>query len=122
MTPAPRKLTELEPQFLHWSPDTWPNRLGQKTVRHVPTLAEANGIFFVCPVCLAANGDRRPGVHGIECWNPGVPIDTGLPGPGRWSFEGTGYADLTLVAGSSSIHLTGPGCGAHFFIINGEIR
>jgi hypothetical protein len=42
------------------------------------------------------------------------------PTPGRWDFQGTGLQDLTLVAGSSSVLLTG-GCRAHFFVRDGEI-
>jgi hypothetical protein len=114
------KLVDLEPQFLHWDPANWPDKDGIRTFQEVDTLAEANGIFFVCPKCLADNGMHRPGVHGVECWNPSVPLGEGLPGPGRWSFEGTGYHDLSLVAASSSVKLEG-GCGAHFFVKNGEI-
>jgi hypothetical protein len=72
------------------------------------------------------------GVHGVICWQPHVP-QTMPPVPGRWKFMGTGYNDLTLVAGSSSILLTctckpKPGeppckcCKAHFFIKNGNIE
>lgn len=107
------KLIDLEPEFLKRTDDTHWHR--------VDALAEADGIIFVCPKCFAANGKQRPGIHSVICWQPHVPQTTS-PKPGRWSFKGTGVADLTLVAGSSSIHLTGPGCGAHFFIENGEIR
>lgn len=107
------KLTDLEPRFLRHESDTsW---------REVQTIAEADGISFVCPQCFKANGMKRPGVHSVICWQPRVPASTS-PGPGRWTFSGTGYRDLTLSAKSSSIHLTGPGCGAHFFIRNGEIK
>lgn len=107
------KLTDLEPQFLS-------HRGDPRTHWNVDTLAEANGIFFVCPKCFAANDNSRIGVHGIICWDPSVP-QTVSPTPGRWAMSGTGYEDLTLTAGSSSILLTGPGCGAHFFIQRGEI-
>lgn len=105
------KLLDLEPQFLRREHD--------KLFTNVDALADADGIMFVCPVCLAAKG-KREGVHSILCWEPNVPQTTS-PTPGRWEMQGTGYHDLTLVVGSSSIHLTGPGCGAHFFIRNGEI-
>lgn len=105
------RLTELEPSFLARTDDT---HYGA-----VESIAEADGIIFVCPKCLAAKG-ARPGVHSIVCWRPHVPQTT-QPTPGRWEFVGSGYEDLTLVAGSSSILLTGPGCAAHFFIRAGEI-
>lgn len=105
------RLTDLEPQFLKWIDD--------KTFQHVDALADADGIFFVCPKCLEASG-ARSGVHGVICWGPQVPQTTS-PTPGRWELRGTGYDDLTLVAGSSSVLLTGPGCGAHFFVRGGEI-
>lgn len=106
-------LISLEPEWVRYQGDGkgWP---------HVKTLAEANGLIFVCPECLVKQGGYRPGCHSILCWTPEVPAGVN-PGPGRWSFHGTGLSDLTLRAGSSSIHLTGPGCGAHFFIENGLV-
>lgn len=107
------RLTDLEPRFL---------KVMSPAVRQfVETLEEADGVEFVCPLCLANQDMHRPGVHGVICWEPDVPLEIS-PGPGRWTMQGTGLHDLTLVAGSSSIHLQGPGCGAHFFIKNGEIE
>jgi hypothetical protein len=108
------RLTDLEPQFLAYrgGPDG--------SFWNVDTIGEANGIFFVCPKCMHEQKMYRPGVHGVICWDPSVP-QTVRPIPGRWKLEGTGYHDLSLTAGSSSILLTGPGCGAHFFVKNGEI-
>ena len=106
------KLTELEPQFL--------KRVDDVHHQTVETINEADGIRFVCPRCLVDKG-ARPGCHPILCWRPHVPQTT-TPIPGRWEFEGVGYGDLTLVAGSPSVHLTSPGgCGAHFYIRNGEV-
>ena len=85
----------------------------------VGVLVEADGIWFLCPKCFAANGGPR-GTHGVLCWRPRVPADVD-PKPGRWEFHGTGLDDLSLVAGSSSILLQG-GCGAHFWIRNGSIE
>jgi hypothetical protein len=107
------RLTELEPRFL--------KIVDERTFRtDVDAVAEADGVMFVCPLCLKNAAMTRPGVHSVICWRPHVP-QTVTPGPGRWDFSGTGFGDLTLTAGSSSISLTGPGCGAHFFITNGEI-
>lgn len=105
------KLRDLEPQFLKIvSENSW---------RSDAAMGDCDGLFFLCPVCFRAN-NGPVGTHGIICWKPHVP-QTFHPTPGRWDMRGTGIDDLTLFAGSSSIHLTGPGCGAHFHIANGDI-
>ena len=104
------KLTELYPQFLAREDDSQ-----SKTV---DTLAEADGIMFLCPKCFVANGGPM-GTHVIICWKPSVPL-TASPSPGRWNMRGTGYGDLSLDAGSSSIQLTG-GCRWHGFVKDGKI-
>lgn len=80
---------------------------------------EADGIKFLCPKCYAAK-DGPVGVHSVICWRPRVP-QTVQPKPGRWEFHGTDFANLSLVAGSSSVLLKG-GCNAHFFVTGGAIR
>ena len=107
------RLTDLEPKFL--------KRIDDHHFRFVGTLAEADGVEFLCPKCMAENGMKRPGVHAVICWSPSVPQTT-HPTPGRWQMLGTGLHDLTLRAGSSSVLLQGDGCKAHFFIENGNIR
>lgn len=97
------KLTELDAQFV---------RLEGNTLPHVDTLAEAQGVWFMCPQC------RR---HYVLCWfrGRGVP-DTETPGPGRWDPSGTGLQDLTL---SPSVLLpsTTPGeCNWHGWVKNGD--
>jgi hypothetical protein len=111
------RLTELEPSFVKFNVE---RNDGSGT--RIDDINEADGIMFVCPLCLKNQAMHRPGVHSVICWEPSVPPHVG-PKPGRWNFSGTGYEDLTLTAGSSSILLPGgPGkCGAHFFITNGEI-
>lgn len=104
------RLTDLEPQFL--------KREDSHHFRFIDVMAEADGVEFLCPKCFAANSGRV-GTHAVICWQPSVPQDTS-PTPGRWTMEGTGFNDLTLVAGSSSILLKS-GCEAHFFIRAGEI-
>ena len=86
-------LSELEPEWLRYDGATDP-----VTYRRLMTKVSANGICFVCPKCWIANGRQRPGVHSIHCWAPGVPLDVGLVGPGRWELHGTNFEDLTLVA------------------------
>lgn len=104
------RLSQLEPEFLARDDD--------RRCHRVATLAEADGIKFKCPLCFQRNGGAV-GTHSIICWQPHVPQTT-HPTPGRWSFHGTGFGDLTLVAGSSSILLTA-GCQWHGFITAGEI-
>lgn len=104
------KLIDLEPRFLRHE--------DVKTSAFVDTIDTADGIIFLCPKCFAATGNRL-GVHSVICWRPRVPLDVS-PGPGRWEFQGTGYTDLTLVAGSSSVLLTS-GCQAHFYVQGGII-
>ena len=103
-------LSRLEPQFLKLQ--------GTKLWTYTEDIKEADGICFLCPVCFMTN-DGPIGTHSVICWQPKVPPDLG-PKPGRWLFNGTGYDDLMLVAGSSSIKLNG-GCNAHFFIRDGQV-
>ena len=105
------RLRELEAKFLR--------REDNQHFIYVSTLAEADGIKFLCPKCFKTN-NGVVGTHAIICWSPKVPQDT-VPTPGRWELQGTGIDDLTLVAGSSSVLLTGDGCKAHFFVRNGDI-
>lgn len=121
------KLLELEPQFLKVDP-TNPDHF-----QSVDFIGQSNGLMFLCPVCFLKN-DGPKGTHSVICWTPEVP-QTVNPKPGRWNFEGTGYGDLSLVSGSSSILLDSKPlseeekargykepCRAHFFIKNGEIK
>jgi hypothetical protein len=122
-------LSDLEPQFVRreirpchvGAPDchTVSDHTEHEWHVYVDTLAEADGIAFLCPKCFADNSGSR-GTHQVLCWRPRVPADVS-PKPGRWEFEGTGYDDLSLRAGSSSILLNG-GCNAHFWIEHGAIR
>lgn len=104
------KLTELQPQFLKREDDTH--------FQAVDSIVEANGIVFLCPKCFVQN--KGPvGTHSVICWNPSVPQTT-HPIPGRWNLVGTGFADLSLVAESSSILLTS-GCKWHGFVRGGLV-
>ena len=85
------QLRDLEPKFL--------KRESKKSFAVSDDLTSADGIIFKCPKCFAENGGAV-GTHSIICWKPHIP-QTISPQPGRWNFEGTGYDDLTLVAGSS---------------------
>ena len=107
------KLQELSPKWLRIS-----KRATRWRYKTVDSIAEADGIMFLCPVCFVANRGSR-GTHVVICWRPQVSQNE-TPRPGRWEFQGSGFADLTLVAGSSSVQLKG-GCNAHFFVRAGEI-
>jgi hypothetical protein len=105
------RLVELEPEF-------WRIEEPGKLYRTDATFEDADGVCFLCPKCFVENGGPV-GTHRVICWRPRVP-QTEDPKPGRWEFEGTGFADLTLVAGSSSILLTS-GCRWHGFVRGGEV-
>lgn len=110
------RLTELEPKFLKLG-----DPISYRTFKSEGvSMAEADGIMFLCPRCFAANAGSV-GTHSVICWRPRVPQHENLVGPGRWEMTGSGMADLTLVAGSSSVLLTS-GCRAHFFVKGGEIQ
>lgn len=120
------KLRELEAQFLRYErrelglPTDSP-RASHVVHVYVHTLAEADGIFFLCPKCFAANGGKV-GTHGVLCWFEDRVPDDVVPGPGRWKPTGTGYDDLSFVPGkhSNSVLLLGDGCGWHGFVTNGS--
>ena len=90
-------------------------------VRYVDTLAEAQGVMFLCPKCYQTNGGDI-GTHMVMVFfaDRGVPADA-KPGPGRWQVSGTSIDDLTL---SPSINLDcGPeprGCCWHGWVKNGD--
>lgn len=106
------RLLTLEPQFLKYT--------SLEGYRQVDTLAEADGILFLCPKCFAASNATREGVHSVVCWFEDKVPDTAVPGPGRWNPTGTGYDDLSFVPGkrSNSVLLVG-GCAWHGFITDG---
>ena len=99
----------LHSQFLHMDFDS-----ELYDYRGEITLAECDGIKFVCPKCADKDG------HQIILWKPHVPITAKWEGPGRWEMVGSGVDDITLVAGTSSVQLL-TGCQAHFFINGGVV-
>jgi len=130
------KLIDLEPRFIRYEtriekwtrvlgdPLTWKSGdpteevVGPRVYHvHVDSLAEAQGVCFLCPACFAKN-NGPVGTHACLCWfaDRGVPADA-EPLPGRWRVSGTGYNDLTL---APSILLQG-GCNWHGFITSGNI-
>lgn len=112
------RLIELEPEWLTLVPDKPGYR--QRGV----SMDEAQGIIFLCPKCFAANGGPV-GTHSVICWSRsrGVP-DHETPGPGRWTFAGTSFEDLTLNGdppGNARSVLLTAGCRWHGLITNGEV-
>lgn len=107
-----KRLTDLDPRFIRYGR----NEHGNETWRDVPTLAEAEGIVFDCPVCENGHG------VGVTFGGRGVPDDLGSTNgerPTRWQVSGTGFEDLTL---SPSIDLTKRAtCTWHGWIRNGEV-
>lgn len=119
------RLRDLEPEWV-----TTAGAQAKGNFRRVDSLAEAQGVMFSCPACYAAKGGTVIGVHSMICWSAERGADPEQsPLPGRWRLEGTSFDDLTLNSepgphnpeNRRSVLLTGPGCGAHFHITNGEV-
>jgi hypothetical protein len=106
------RLVDLEAEFM--------KNLDEKSMTAVPTLAEADGIMFICPKCFVEKGGPV-GAHRVLCWFVGRVPDDRDPKPGRWQPSGTGLDDLTFVGpAAASVLLSGPGCGWHGFVRNGD--
>ena len=106
-------LRDLNATFVVHEPNGW---------REVDALAEATGVYMLCPKCFTFNGGDV-GTHRVLCWfrGRGVP-DELQPGPGRWTPSGSCLDDLTFIPGAPpiahSVLLTG-GCGWHGYVRNG---
>lgn len=125
---------ELEGQFLKREEkiETWTRRLKDGTTQEVTgpreifapvaTLADADGVIFLCPLCYKKNGGTR-GTHSVICWFEGKVPDETSPKPGRWTPSGTGLDDLTFVPSptrpSVSVQLNG-GCSWHGYVVAGD--
>ena len=138
------KLTDLEPEWITYNTVVEMKRtitdealwkssncalgiteaLGPVHYRHHPlTLAEAQGIIFLCPKCMRDHPDGK-GVHSVEVSfrdrgvldADGTHTKEGLPV--RWQVSGTGFHDLTT---TPSILLTGAGCGWHGYLQEGNV-
>lgn len=86
-------------------------------LHRVYTLAEAQGIWFLCPKCFVANGGAR-GTHSVQVTfhGRGVLDHQGAHNtegkPTRWHVSGNGFDDLVI---TPSILLQGV-CGWHGFV------
>jgi hypothetical protein len=104
------KLSELEPQFLRYTATDYV---------YVNTLAQAQGIKFLCPKCFERNGGAV-GTHIVVVWFNGRDVDAiAVPTP-RWGVSGTGYTDLTIVPSISLERADLVGCQWHGFVKNGD--
>lgn len=115
------RLTELEPQFMRYETSD------HEYLREVDSLAEAQGVQFLCPSCFVRNNGNI-GTHYIEVTfaDRGVLDNQGSHNregrPSRWIVSGTGYSDLTTLP-SILIDEAKPACdGWHGHITNGEVR
>jgi hypothetical protein len=111
------RLVDLEPIFVRHEV-----RDGRQYQVPVKTLAEAQGVRFLCPKCFKANGGAV-GTHGVVCWSRSRGVPDGVqPGPGRWTLAGTDLEDLTLNGDppgqARSVQING-GCGWHGHITAG---
>lgn len=98
-----------------WSQNPWSDRFTT-----VESLAEADGIWFDCPLCWQKwKAGAEHGPHGVLIWFEGrrAPDRLGRDSQNRrvrWTIQsGTGLDDLQL---TPSILLSGPGCGWHGFV------
>jgi len=115
------KLRQLEARFvklvLEPPQEYWPQ--GRPTHHYVDSLAEADGVFFLCPLCFAKNGGAV-GTHMVGCWFKGKVPDWIEPGPGRWNPSGSSLDDLTFVGPEAVSVLLRAGCQWHGFVRNGD--
>lgn len=129
------KLTDLEPQFIRYEESLATIHMGRplpdgttqwggfpvKSMRYVETLAEAQGVMFICPKCFRDNG--MIGTHSVQVTfaGRGVADEDGVHNtagePVRWAVSGSGYADLTATP-SVDVQV---GCRWHGFISSGEV-
>ncbi|MGE4191681.1 MAG: hypothetical protein AB7G12_17485 [Thermoanaerobaculia bacterium] len=126
------RLRDLDAEFV----GRWRLESGREVYSRIGEQLEgAQGVSFQCPKCALGKepgqeGGRRfvRGAHYVLCWftNPrnATPVpDHATPVPGRWTVGDscTGLDDLTFTGpAAASVLLSGPGCGWHGFIRNGE--
>lgn len=136
------RLSELKPKFVRYDireeeysvvdgdQETWRERgsptkkvIGPRVyVVGVESLAQAHGIWFLCPLCFAANKGEA-GTHHCEVTFAGreVPAIAGTHDsdgkPVRWSVFGKTFEDLSV---TPSIQLI-CGCAWHGYITKGEV-
>jgi hypothetical protein len=124
------RLSQLEATFLRAEivVETWTRQNPDGSCEEVTgprehylytSLAEAEGVMFLCPLCFAANGGSQ-GTHSVICWFVGKVPDDRTPKPGRWVPAGTSIEDLTFVGPDAASVLLIGGCNWHGFVKNGD--
>jgi len=115
-------LRQLEASFIKRSPT------GSRAWLKTKSIHQADGLQFLCPVCVEKNGGKSRGAHLLVLWFTGrdVPDDV-AGGSARWtvSKQSTGLDDLTFVHGfpvkAKSVGVGEKNEHAHFFIEGGEV-
>lgn len=114
-------LRQLEASFIKRSP------MGGRAWLKTKSIQQADGLQFLCPVCIEKNGGKR-GTHLLVLWFTGRDVpDEVAGGSARWtvSKQSTGLDDLTFVHGVPvKPKSVGVGQGnehAHFFIEGGQV-
>jgi|SRR5581483_523604 len=107
------KLIDLEPRLFRLADINGDSA----SLERVDSLAEAQGIRFVCPKCFVSNNGPI-GTHYIICLfrDKGIPNNI-MQTIARWFVSGKDFSDLTL---TPSILLP-DNCMWHGFITNGMI-
>ena len=88
------------------------------TFRHVDTVAEADGIRFLCPKCFQENNGPI-GTHSIVIFFSKCPKAQQLMGHSGWNAAGRDLSDLTFTGPGAASVLLKTGCKYHGFIKNG---
>lgn len=101
------RLTELEPQLVRYVTQSKEEQVAEgravpaEYLHHENSLATAQGIMFLCPICFIKNNGPI-GTHKIEVTfsDRGAQDNQGSHNtqrqPSRWVVHGSGYADMTL--------------------------
>ena len=97
------RLSALEPHFLK-------NVEASSAYEYTDNIREADGLEMQCPAChWAFKGGSEP-VHHIVLWEDRR----------HWQFVGTGYDDVSILAGSLAVWFTS-GCKARFYCKRGKV-
>jgi hypothetical protein len=115
------RLVDLKPFFVRY--ETRQEDGKEREYTHtVDSLGDAQGIFFLCPKCFAADGGEV-GTHAIDVTfaDRGALPNQGSHGtdgsPTRWTVTGSDFSNLTTAPSILLIR----GCAWHGFITNGEV-
>ena len=97
------KLTDLDPHFLR--------QRDKQTFVATDDLHEAVALQLRCPCCHWAFRHNHQAVHRVTVWRPRA----------GWDFGGSGYGDLSFIAGRGDVVAVTPSCGAPFTVRAGKV-